>query len=75
MSYLFYDSSGSLLGEAYIVKPTGSEDFYSPLGLDQFAASNYVNYTNTFTLSLDIMYTIYIYINFTPNHKKMIFRK
>ena len=49
MSYLFYDSSGSLLGEAYIVKPTGSEDFYSPLGLDQFAASNYVNYTNTFT--------------------------
>lgn len=49
MSYLFYNSSGSLLGEAYIVKPTGSEDFYSPLGLDQFAASNYVNYTNTFT--------------------------
>ena len=49
MSYLFYDSSGSLLGEAYIVKPTGSQDFYSPLGLDQFAASNYVNYTNTFT--------------------------
>jgi len=49
MFYTFFNSAGAQLGNLYIVKPTGSVDYYMPIGLAQISASTYVNYTNTFT--------------------------
>ena len=48
MAYIFYNNSGDNIGELVIEKPSGSTDFYSPIGLDQIAQSAKVNIVNSF---------------------------
>jgi hypothetical protein len=61
--YQFYNSAGTSLGSVYLVKPTGSSDFYSPIGLGQISGSSYVNYSGTFATYITqiVSYTINTY--------------
>ena len=61
--YIFYNSAGASLGSVYLPKPTGSSDFYSPIGLGQISGSSYVNYSGTFATYITqiVSYTINTY--------------
>ena len=63
MFYEFFNAAGATLGSIYIPKPTGSIDFYSPVGLGQISGSPYVNYTNVFNNYVNniVSYTVNTY--------------
>ena len=48
LAYFFYNGS-SLLGVVRVPKPTGSLDWYSPVGLLQISQANYTNIGGTFS--------------------------
>jgi hypothetical protein len=49
MAYVFKDSNNSTLGSLVIEKPSGSTDFYSPIGLTQISQSPKIEITGSFT--------------------------
>jgi hypothetical protein len=50
MFYKFYNSAGTLLGTVIVPKLNVNEkDFYSPIGLEQIAGSNYTDILNVFS--------------------------
>lgn len=50
LQYEFYNSANGILGSVLVEKqPTTSTDFYAPIGLEQIARSNYIDFLNPFT--------------------------
>ena len=66
--YNFYNTAGTLLGVIRISKPTGSTDWYSPIGLGQISQSSYTNVGGTFSgYSGQVdSYTVYAYDATSP---------
>lgn len=66
--YNFYNTSGTLLGVIRIPKPSGSLDWYSPIGLQQISQTSYTNVGGTFSgYSGQVdSYTIYAYDATSP---------
>lgn len=69
MAYKFYNSAGTLLGNVVVPKSDVNEmDFYSPIGLEQIAGSNYTNISGTFSAYSGnvLYYAAYAYDGVAP---------
>lgn len=49
LSYVFKDTNGTTLGVIRVPKPSGSTDFYSPIGLEQISQTTYTDIGGTFS--------------------------